>query len=159
MAFFLDDEEMGKKDDEYKPGARRVWKQRQPSQVPPRRSVRRAALTIVAILVFFYVLKTLLVTKGNLDADVDEELHPIREVLQGNPNRKHTTSTRPPTPKATGAVERNFNGPIKFYDLAATLHIAGRLMGSNPYNQNVVCKTTESLSPHADQSSFLLQLH
>lgn len=135
MALFRNDEELGKKDDEYKPGSRRMWQQRRLSQLPPRRSLRRISLTILAVISVFYLFRHTL-RKGEHG---DQRLQSAGAgMLSSKVSSSQSTTTNPSRPVTTGQIERNFNGPIRFYNLASSLHVAGKLMGSNPYNQNVV---------------------
>lgn len=135
LPMFRYDEELGKKDDEYKPGTRsKVWRQRRLSHIPPRRSIKRIALAVLAVIVLCYIFNKIL-----REEEGDDEMpHSTKELLKPKSPSSQTTSTQPASPSATGPMERDFNGPIKFFDLASTLHAAGRMSGSSPYNQNVL---------------------
>lgn len=135
MALFRDDVEMGKKDDDHKPDTRKAWRQRRLSQVPPRRSVKRFALLVLVVIGTCYFFR------GSLygEDEVDSKMQPVGSVLKTKSSNGIATTTKSVAPVASGSVNRSFNGPIKFYDLAATLHVAGRNGGSGPYNANVVC--------------------
>lgn len=127
------DEELGKKDDEYRSGSRsrlRAWKQRrQLSHIPsPRRSLKRIAVALLAIVALFYFFARIL-RGGEKDGQSRGKLLKPSGLA---------ASTQPATAAATGTVERDFNGPIKFYDLAPTLRAAERLSGASIYNQNVL---------------------
>lgn len=129
--FRRDDEELGKKDDEYRAGSRsQSWKQRrQLSHIPsPRRSLKRIAVVLLAIVALFYFFGRTL--SGGEGDDTSRG-----KVLQSS---SLATSTRSATAAPTGPVEKNFNGPIKFYDLAPTLRAAESLSGTSIYNQNVL---------------------
>jgi len=132
LPMFRDDEELGKKDDEYKPGTRsRVWRQRYSPHIPPRRSLKRTAILVFAAFVFLYFL-------NNILYGGEEDGKSKGGLLAPKPSGSLATPTQIVTPLATGSLERNFNGPIKFYDLAPTLHSAGGMAGSSIYNQNIL---------------------
>ena len=133
---FSGDEELGKKDDEYKPGQRSmVWHQRRASHGLPRsrRSLKRIALGVLAVIALYYFV-----------TNIPKDGKPMNNRPQfGEGGHLKTTPVvqeKKKVPKPTHKeVERNFNGPIKFFDLASTLHSAARLLGASVYNQNVVC--------------------
>lgn len=142
MALFRGDVELGKKDDEYKPRTGRAWRPRNLSQLPQppsRRSVRRLAFILVAVLALCYFLKGMLDESADYDA---QDLQPAKNLLRGKDANSLAPPARPTTPATSTSVERSFNGPIKFYELAATLHVAQRRGGGSPYNMNVVSQSS-----------------
>ncbi|KAG9248134.1 hypothetical protein BJ878DRAFT_433999 [Calycina marina] len=145
---FPSNEELSKKDDDHKPGAKgpMVWKTTQRAVTHLHiRVVKRVALGAI-ILVAFYLFFL------NMPTD----LKPPRQ----RPNYLHSGDTahkghesNPPPPSAgqdassvKGYIdgnripeERTFEGPIKFYELATTLHeVAVKTSGSNVFNRNIV---------------------
>jgi hypothetical protein len=135
MALFRDDVELGKKDDDHKPDTRKIWRQRRLSQVPPRRSLKRFAVLLVLVIGIWYF------SKGTLYGSTDDEelkVPPVGTVLKTKSSDGTAATMKPATPAVSSKVERTFNGPIKFYELAETLHIAERNGGGSSYNMNVV---------------------
>jgi len=141
MALFRDDVELGKKDDDHKPDTRNVWRQRRLSQIPPRRSVKRFAILVILVIGLWYFGSGII-----YDTSEDENLgvQPVGSMLKTKSSDGIATTTKAAASTATDKVERTFNGPIKFYDLADTLHIAERSGGGSSYNMNVVCKGDSS---------------
>lgn len=150
---FPGDEELGKRDDDHRPGRKRSlgmnWQQRQASWGPHRRTMRRMALAIVALLALYYFFK-------NMPTDLENP--------RPRPNYDHsgtqiypTQSSNQPAPVTQGSatsdqveghteqLQHNFNGPIKFYNLATSLQTGGRHKGSETSNRNVVCASEDSL--------------
>ena len=141
---FPGDEELGKKDDDHKPGAKNplgiAWQHRQIPHGPHRRNMKRVALGFVVLIALYYFFK-------NMPKDLEQP--------RARPNFDHTqsspsTDARPPPPLNQGTMQKTgtegtsaasqfyFNGPIKFYQLAATLHAVSKTRGSDRVNQNVV---------------------
>jgi hypothetical protein len=144
---FPGDEELGKRDDDHKPGMRspldRVWQQRRLRQGPHRRTMRRVALGMLALIGLYYFFK-------NMPIDLENP--------RPRPNYDHSegpgapiSGSRAPPPGNQGSIpkagdtegtvksQHYFNGPIKFYQLAVSLHTVSRTKGSESINQNVVC--------------------
>jgi hypothetical protein len=169
----MSDEELGKKDDDHKPvktaGQRRssVW---QPARVPPRRFLKRVGLVfVVAVLVYLFVHNIPILGPDN------RMRRPVYPPPRGRPPL-HPHSPPPehdmhaPYPAAqgqtsTGAIsniERNFNGPIKFINLAVSLQAISNTRGSQPNNKNVLfaaasLKSAATLLPMACQMGLGLK--
>ncbi|KAI0874675.1 hypothetical protein GGS24DRAFT_458592 [Hypoxylon argillaceum] len=172
-SFFMSDEELGKKDDDHKPvksaGQRRpsAW---QPARVPPRRFLKRVALVfVVAILVYLFIHNIPVLgpdhrmrrpmyppsqrrppSYSNLPPPEDD-MHPPDPTAQG-----HTQTV------AIKNAERNFNGPIKFINLAASLQAISNTRGSQSNNKNVLfaassLKSAAALLPIACQMGLGLK--
>jgi hypothetical protein len=128
---FPGDEELGKKDDDHKPGSRTpltpLWPHH---RTAARRSLKRLALGVLAIVALYYFFK-------NMPTDVQQRsrrplyIHP-EAGEQTAPHAKPPPSSQGPTTTAGTKAEaiskgednelrHDFNGPIKFYKLAETL--------------------------------------
>jgi len=144
------DEELGKRDDDFK--AKKIWSPA--SMVPPWRWRKRRVLTVLAviILVFLFI--------RNLPPD----LGPINERLsvplrspRGPPGDNIEPTGPPPRPhmqRDAGEGRHYYDGAIKFYRLAMSLHGITRTMGSKPQNRNVLfavssLKSASNLMPMA----------
>jgi len=143
---FPGDEELGKRDDDHKPGTKNtlghVWRQRRLPHGPPRRSMKRAALVVLALVALFYFFK-------NMPTDLR---NPRPRPYYGDPPGKSSAiagSRRPPS-VSEGATpshgheetaekpQHDYNGPIKFYQLASSLHAFAKSKGPERINRNVV---------------------
>ncbi|KAF2968421.1 hypothetical protein GQX73_g5151 [Xylaria multiplex] len=167
----MSDEELGKKDDDHKPvnsaGPRRSTSSWQPSRVPPpRRSLKRVGL-VLAIAVFIYLFVHNIPVLG----PNDRMRRPVYPSSQGHlPSRPNYpppgAAMHPPNPAAQAqtqtqalalnAGERDFNGPIKFLNLAVSLQAISNTRGSQDKNRNVLfaaasLKSAATLLPMACQ--------
>ena len=142
---FTGDDEMGKKDDDHKPGRksslRAVWQQRRISHGPHKRMLKRAALGTFALIVVYIFFKSMPTHLPNPN---------IRSHLGQSPqNAPQENGSKPPVPANQGSMPNAgheettavsphyFNGPIQFYQLASTLH-AVRAKDRELTNRNVV---------------------
>jgi hypothetical protein len=143
---FPGDEELGKRDDDHRPGTRgslgMTWNLRQVLNAPHRRTMRRVALAIIAVAALYYFFK-------NMPTDLQ---NPRPRPHYGHlgiqsPPISGPKATRPASPGSTPGSERgepaeppqhDFNGPIKFYELATTL-LPMKHHGSVMSDKNVVC--------------------
>ncbi|KAL3419785.1 hypothetical protein PVAG01_08283 [Phlyctema vagabunda] len=134
---FVGDEELGKKDDDHKRGDKGAFGTWQSRRTPHRRSMKRVLIAATTLIVLYYFFK-------NMPTDLQ---HPgVR------PHYDHPDRTTPPSPPAVHApiakpkvseehsVEtgRTFEGPIKFYKLAASLHGLSDVKGGEAINDNVL---------------------
>jgi hypothetical protein len=134
---FPGDEELGKRDDDHKPGTKSplgiAWQH--------RRNMKRVALGLVALICLYYFFK-------NMPSDLENPRprpHYDHNLAQSGP----TVGSGPPPP-VQGSMQKSglegaaeisqhyFNGPIKFYQLAMTLHAVSKTKGSDLVNRNVV---------------------
>ena len=135
---FAGDEELGKKNDDHRPlnGA----------AVPAPWYARRAASGMRRRRIFYGIcaLLFLYVFVKNIPTDLGPSPRSVRNPRPGdarklpsqssdNPNKK---PKRPVTPSA--AEEHYYDGPIKFYKLALSLHSVARLGGQHEINKNVL---------------------
>ncbi|GAW10718.1 hypothetical protein ANO14919_000530 [Xylariales sp. No.14919] len=167
-SFFMSDEELGKKDDDHKPvnsaGQRRSssW---QPSRVPPpRRSLKRLGLAFaVAVFIYLFVHNIPVLgpndrmrrpvypsSQGRLPLRPN---HPPPEVIMHPPDPAARAQTQTLAPNT---AEGDFNGPIKFLNLAASLQAIANTRGSQENNRNVLfaaasLKSAATLLPMACQ--------
>ena len=151
---FHGDEELGKKDDDHKPGTKgpldRVWQQRRLLQGPHRRTIRRVGLGILALIGLYYFFKNMPTDLTNPRPRPNYD-HPAGPAAPISGSRAPPPVNQVPTPKpveeeAAVKSQHYFNGPIKFYQLASTLHAVSRTKGSELINQNVVCSMLISFS-------------
>lgn len=153
---FTGDEELGKKDDDHKPGRKSslsaVWQQRRLSHGPHRRTLKRIALGALALIVVYYFFK-------NMPTDLENPRirphydHSPQETTQGTGSKPATPANQGSMPKpgheeTTAVSPHYFNGPIKFYQLASTLHAVSRTKGSDLINRNVVSVSAPTTSYH-----------
>ncbi|KAI3318321.1 hypothetical protein HD806DRAFT_318366 [Xylariaceae sp. AK1471] len=182
---FMSDEELGKKNDDHNKPIRNAGQRRpsswQPARVPPRRSLKRIGLVfVVAAFVYFFV-QNIPVLGPN-----ERMRRPVYPPSQGRPlshpsspppeHAMHPPDTPDPAAQAqtrtktqvethtstVNTVERNFNGPLKFPKLAASLQAISNTRGSQPINRNVLfaaasLKSAATLLPMACQMGMGLQ--
>lgn len=139
---FSGDVEHGKKDDDHKPATSpfaAAWRQRPLAGGLQRRSLKRVALGLLALVAVYYFFK-------NMPTDLE---NPVRRPSYNPPTGLNThPDTRPAHPpphqgtKPEGKVKasplHDYNGPIKFYHLAVTLHAVSSAGGLEMVNKNVV---------------------
>jgi hypothetical protein len=141
---FPGDEELGKRDDDHKPGSGKsplgiAWQHRRMPHGPHRRIVKRTAVGLVALICLYYFFK-------NMPTDLE---NPTPRPNFDHPGSGPGVVLRPP-PASQGFMQKPgleetaksslhyFNGPIKFYQLASTLHAVSKTKGSELVNRNVV---------------------
>jgi len=175
---FMSDEELGKKDDDHKavksPRKRRSsW---QPARVPPRRMLRRISLIAVAAVVVYLFIKNIPVLGPN--DRMRRPIYPQSGVLRKPPSSPDSPPPghvmHPPDPVAesqlktnaqvptANPVERNFDGPLKYLQLGASLQSIASTRGSQQMNKNVIFaaanfKSAATLLPMACQMGSNLQ--
>ncbi|RDW80696.1 hypothetical protein BP5796_05394 [Coleophoma crateriformis] len=148
---FAGDEELGKKDDDHKMHPKSPFGMWQSSRrAPHRRSMKRAAVVGIVLICLYYFFK-------NMPTDLE------------NPRRRpsYTHGESDPAPAKSGSktgalalVEaQDFEGPIKFYKLASTLHALVKVHGDEPRNDNVLfaaasLKSASTLLPVACEMSL-----
>jgi len=150
---YVGDEELGKKDDDHKPGSKSpmgfLWQQRRPHV--RNRSIKRVVLAIITLVAFYLFFK-------NMPTDLRnprQRPHYDRPgtVSKPSPDRN---AVLPGSPSAEESSQHYLNGPIKFYELAESLHAVGPTRGSELINRNVVCLFRIFLICHAYMPSYLL---
>ncbi|KAI4261274.1 MAG: hypothetical protein L6R42_003522 [Xanthoria sp. 1 TBL-2021] len=137
---FADDEELGKKDDDRKQRPTYLhlpaWSARKPA--PWRR--RRILYAFIACVVLYVFVKNIPVPDhppvnlrpnyGTSPGHVPTQIFkPITE----------TSAQKPPHPEKLSEAEKHYyDGPIRFYKLAASLYAISRLRGQLQLNKNVL---------------------
>lgn len=138
---FPGDEELGKRDDDHRPGGKKnplglAWQHRRMgvSHGPHKRTLKRIALGILALIALYYFFK-------NMPTDLENPSnrpHYIPNTGSAPPaKRPHPVPGSKPS-KEDAPVLHDFNGPIKFYQLAHTLHSVYQTGGSALVNSNVL---------------------
>ncbi|KAI1210924.1 uncharacterized protein F4807DRAFT_459153 [Annulohypoxylon truncatum] len=140
--FFLSDEELGKKDDDHKPfknggGLRQPnWN---PARVPPRRSLKRIALVLVVASIVYLFIKNIPVLGPNAQMRRPSYTYPDFSTTLPRHPASDRSQAAPPKPQALATTpERIFNGPVRFLELAPTLHGISGTRGNMVINRNVL---------------------
>lgn len=137
---FADDEELGKKDDDRKQRPTNLhlpaWSARKPA--PWRR--RRVLYAVLACLALYLFVK-------NIPVPDHPPVH-LRPAYGTSPGHvpthifkplTETSAQKPPRPeKPSDAEKYYYDGPIRFYKLAASLYAISRLRGQLQLNKNVL---------------------
>lgn len=134
---FAGDEELGKKDDDHRPGKDGLlppaWPVRKAAPRARGRSVLYALLACIVIYLFVHNIPTDLrpvTQRPNYRV-------PTRGGLGSSPLEDPTPKI--PTPEILSPADKYYyNGPIKFYKLATSLHAVARLIGHGGVNKNVL---------------------
>ncbi len=111
-----------------------AWQHRRMPHGPHRRTLKRLALGILAFIVLYYFFK-------NMPTDLENPRQRPNYGFPAGPNApppKSSPASKPSHEGTTESVAHDFNGPIKFYHLASTLHAAARTRGAELVNQNVL---------------------
>ncbi|KAI8953679.1 hypothetical protein F4801DRAFT_105149 [Xylaria longipes] len=174
-SFLMSDEELGKKDDDHKhlkSASQRRTSSWQPARVPPRRAFKRITLVfVVAVFVYLFV-HNIPVLGPN-----DRMRRPVYPGSHRAPPSHPDTPLpgnvmHPPDPSvqsqrqslAVNAVEKKFNGPIKFVNLAVSLQAITNTRGTQVNNKNVLfaaasLKSAATLLPMACQMGMGVKRH
>lgn len=134
---FAGDEELGKKDDDHRPGKGVMlpssWSPRQ--TIPPFRR-RRYFYGVVAIVFIFLFIKNIPTDLGSNSQRGDSRV-PRRNTLATS--RPTPPAGEPPRPKESSEAQTYYyDGPIRFYKLAVSLHAVAGLVGYDGANKNVL---------------------
>jgi hypothetical protein len=134
---FPGDVELGKRDDDHKPGSKKrplgaAWPHH---RVFLRRSYRKIALGLVLLVGLYYFFKNMPTGLGPRTARPDYD-HPSAAQRPNRWSNSQTAkqeeaggSTQPgaaDSKLAEAGMKHSFNGPIKFYELAASLGAIGK---------------------------------
>jgi hypothetical protein len=137
---FPGDVELGKRDDDHKPGVKGplglAWQRRRMLHGPHRRHWKRIALGLLALVMLYYFFK-------NMPTDLENPRQRPNYAVPSEPNapppKTITQNSNPGPSQEMAQVQRHdFNGPIKFFHLASTLKKVSR-KGAELINENVVC--------------------
>jgi hypothetical protein len=144
---FPGDEELGKRDDDHKPGKKSplgiAWQHRRIPHGPHRRNMKRVALGLVVLIGLYYFFKNMPTDLENPRPRPHYDHNPAKfgpEAGSRSPPSANQGSVQDARVEETAeASQHYFNGPIKFYQLASTLRAVSKTRGSEPVNRNVVC--------------------
>lgn len=151
---FAGDEELGKKNDDHKPGKGMksplgiAWQQRRLPYGPQRRNMKRVALGLVVLISLYYFFKNMPTDLENPRPWPHYDHNPEQPgPAQGSrPPAANQGSMQKPGHVETAKVPQHyFNGPIKFYQLASTLHAVSKTRGAELVNRNVVYSLENSV--------------
>ncbi|TVY44322.1 hypothetical protein LSUB1_G001294 [Lachnellula subtilissima] len=170
---FPGDEELGKRDDDHKPGMGlksplgMFWQHRRLPHGPQRRNLKRIALGVLAFIALYYFFK-------GMPTDLES---PRQRPSYSRPGTVPVPATDytnqkalPPAGQGSGSKTaqaqapeeslHSFNGPIKFYQLASSLHAVSNTKGADLINQNVLfaaasVKSAATLLPIACDMAML----
>ena len=138
---FPGDAELAKRDDDHRPAGRKslgiAWQHRRIPHGPRRRTLQRVAYGIAALIVLYYFFK-------NMPTDLENPRQrpnyglPAGTVVPPSKPSAHSSTSMPGQAVAEVSVH-DFNGPIKFLHLAASLRAVSKTRGGELINDNVVC--------------------
>lgn len=150
---YTTDEELGKRDDNYKPASHA----RPPWLLPLRWRRRRLAFGALALFCIWLFIHNIPTDLGSIDERMGHALRPGHSVAGtefgyvpsgaggGQKGQNGMPMGAPPRPSEgvdvgveDGQEEHYYSGPIKFYKLASSLHAISRTMGHRPGNRNVL---------------------
>ena len=134
---FAGDEELGKKDDDHRPGRDGLlpsaWPARKATPRARGRSVLYGLLACIIIYLFIHNIPTDL---GPITQRPDYRV-PTRGGLR--PATLEDPTPKSPKPEIQSPADKHYyDGPIKFYKLATSLHAVARLIGHSGVNKNVL---------------------
>ncbi|KAL8717147.1 MAG: hypothetical protein Q9225_005589 [Loekoesia sp. 1 TL-2023] len=139
---FADEEELGKKDDDRKRGKANMlptWSARKPASSASGYRKRTVLYGLIACITLYLFFK-----------NIPEPSHPpvLRPSYTKSPRDQssqkpkvipETPTQKPPRPEKPSEAEKHYyDGPIRFYQLAASLHAVSWLRGHMETNKNVL---------------------
>ncbi|KAK4544337.1 hypothetical protein LTR36_004228 [Oleoguttula mirabilis] len=130
------DEELGKRDDDFKP-------KRSPTVstlTQPWRWRKRRMFTVIAVMLLVYVFVHNIPTDlGPIDQRVGMPLRPGHVVdATGGPQEPSGAPPIPSVGREEAGTQHYYDGPIKFYKLATSLHGIANTLGARPQNRNIL---------------------
>lgn len=139
-SLFPGDKELGKKDDDHRPGNNvpllpGSWTARRQVSGVRRRKVIYAVLGFLAIFLF---IKNIPSDLGSNRHRADSRVVRHTGSLAAPTQHDAPSGKPPPRSESLGEDEHYFEGPVKFYKLAATLHAVAALAGHYGHNKNVL---------------------
>lgn len=164
---FKNDEGLAKRDDDHKPTAASSWIPKK-SQLPSLRK-RRLLWVVVACLFIYLFVKNIPQNLGPSDTRYQEGLAKLAQAqrlsfashqpepdlpdaAQQPPNKRLAPKGAPPVKTREtilGQTVHNFDGPIKFYYLATSLHGIARTAGNREKNKNILFAASDLKSVSA----------
>lgn len=139
-SIFPGDKELGKKDDDHRPRGNGPilpgsWNARK--QVTGIRR-RKAIYAVLGLFALFLFIKNIPTDLGSNSLKTDSRIL-ATSGKSGMPTRQDAPTGKPPRPSdSSGEDEHYFSGPVKFYNLAATLHSVASLAGRYGSNKNIL---------------------
>lgn len=135
---FTGDEELGKKDDDHRPSNKSTstspsWIARK--SVPTVRK-RRIIYGICALLFLYVFVKNIPIDLALRPQYIDPKINQPGHLPIESADPPSNKPKRPATP--SDIDDHYYNGPIKFYKLASSLHAVARLGGQHDFNKNVL---------------------
>ncbi|KAL8928906.1 MAG: hypothetical protein Q9172_000744 [Xanthocarpia lactea] len=139
---FADDEELGKKDDDRKPRRTNLnlppWSTRKPAPWR-RRRILYGFIACLALYLFFKNIPPPDHPPVSLRPHYTTSPQGSRQRQQNSKPVPETPTQRPPRPDKPPEAEKHYyDGPIRFYSLAASLYPISRLRGHLESNKNVL---------------------
>lgn len=137
---FPSDKELGKKDDDHRPGTHGpllpgLWNARKQVSGVRRRKIIYAVLGLFALFLF---IKNIPTDLGPNSLKTDSRINPKVESL-ALPAQQDAPSGKPPRPSDSATEDGHYyEGPVKFYKLAVTLHSVASLAGRFGRNRNIL---------------------
>ena len=156
---FPGDKELGKKDDDHRPGTSPIlpgaWHARKQVSGVRRRRIIYAALGLLALFLFYKNIPTDL---GSNSGKRDVRIPQVGSLPQ-SPYLEPPTDKPPHGAGSSQAGEHYYGGPVKFYKLAASLHGVATLAGRGGKNKNVLfaasnLKSAAAIMPMACEMAF-----
>lgn len=116
----LGDEELGKRDDDHKPGAGRsplgnVWTVRRVHSLAGKRNMKRIGIGLVVIVLLYYFFK-------NMPTDIEPQRRPHFPPAEYARQPSKSSGATPEEYETSEERQHYFSGPIKFYQLATSLN-------------------------------------
>ncbi|KAL8861699.1 MAG: hypothetical protein Q9178_001900 [Gyalolechia marmorata] len=139
---FADDEELGKKDDDRKPRRTNLnlppWSTRKPAPWR-RRRILYGFIACLALYLFFKNIPPPDHPPVSLRPHYTTSPRGSRQRQQSSEPVPETPTQKPPRPDKPPEAEKHYyDGPIRFYSLAASLYAISRLRGHLESNRNVL---------------------
>jgi len=141
--FYPGDEELGKKNDDHRPGAKSPWQHRRPSI--RKQAVKRLFIGIGILTLLYYFVKNIPTDVRNPtrrpsyshSSDPDHSLKPETAKPVGKEGSQKPPAEHPEE-ELDGMPKHSHNGPIKFYKLAETIKAISQTKGFYELNGNVL---------------------
>ena len=164
---FVGDEELGKRDDDHKPGSKRhlavEWPEWLSRRLITRRNLKRILLGVALVVGLYYFFKNMPTDLGPRTprpnygiprAGGRNRSSSMKPVKGTNTPASDKIQTEPAESNGAETEEKHwYNGPIKFYKLAESLHAIPSMTGQADVNRNVLFAAANTKS-----ASVMLQL-
>lgn len=142
---FPGDVELGKRDDDHRPGERSshagAWQYRRP---PIRRNMKRIFGGLIGLIAIYYFIKNIPTDLGPVTQRPSYQhqgggvVGSPGQRLQGPATGQSSVDVQGAIQGESGPSQHYFNGPIKFYRLSSSLHAISGMEGSKVVNRNVL---------------------